>query len=496
MELHYKKNNLLQEQADVYVVTVFKDKINYQKILKEIDKKLNKKIISFLSTNQTAQELGQITSFPVGTELKAKHLFILGLGNKKSFNVDVLRSQVANICRKANSLKLESLAFSLEETFEATGKKNDAIQAFSEGLFLGQYAFDKHKTENRKVDIKSISLHKLQKGNTQLIEKLLDRGRIFADATNLRKDLANEPANFMTPTKMSEVALKIAEENNLDCQIINKSAAEELGMGSYLSVAAGSNQEPKFIILKYTHKNATNKPIALVGKGITFDTGGISLKPSAGMEEMKGDMSGAATVLGVMQAIGAIKPKLNVIGIAPCTENMPGGKATKPGDVVYAMNGKSIEVLNTDAEGRLVLADALAYAVQEKCSAIIDIATLTGAMMISLGSVRTGVFANNDKLYDKLEKASVKANEPIWRFPLDEAYGKMIISNVADIKNVGEREAGSITAAKFLEHFVKKTPWIHMDIAGVMSVKQSRGELSKGMSGNPVRTLINLVCDY
>ena len=291
--------------------------------------------------------------------------------------------------------------------------------------------------------------------------------------------------------KEKKLETAISRLDNLDV-----SAAEELGMGSYLSVAAGSNQEPKFIILKYTHKDATNKPLALVGKGITFDTGGISLKPSAGMEEMKGDMSGAATVLGVMQAIGAIKPKINVLGIAPCTENMPGGKATKPGDVVYAMDGKSIEVLNTDAEGRLVLADALAYAVQEKCSAIIDIATLTGAMMISLGSVRTGVFANNDKLYDKLEKASIKANEPIWRFPLDEAYGKMIVSSVADIKNVGEREAGSITAAKFLEHFVKKTPWIHMDIAGVMSVKQSQGELIKGMSGNPVRTLINLVCDY
>ena len=498
MNLQHKKNSILREKANAYIITVFDKQTTIHKSFKEIDKKINNKITKLIKDNKLKTGAGSITEFPVSGELNADYLFVISLGEKKQFNVDVLRTQTANVFRRIDSMKLNSVAFSLEEVLSSTSKKNEAYQAISEGIFLSQYSFKKHKTKvaNKGTTINEITVHASDEKNSNTAQKMLERGKIFAISANLTKDLANEPANYMTPTKLAETALEIADLHGLDCQIINKAAAKELGMGSYLSVAAGSNQEPKFIILKYTHKNAKNKPVALIGKGITFDTGGISLKPSAGMDEMKGDMSGAATVLGVMNAIGQLKPKINVIGIAPCTENMPGGKATKPGDVVYAMDGQSIEVLNTDAEGRLVLADAISYAVKEKCSAIVDIATLTGAMMISLGSVRTGVFANNDALFEKINKASQKSNEPIWRMPLDEAYGKMIISNVADIKNVGDREAGSITAAKFLEKFVGKTPWAHMDIAGVMTVKQSKGEWTKGMSGNPVRTLIHMICDY
>tara|TARA_Y100000996_G_C22541493_1_gene650192 strand:- start:638 stop:2134 length:1497 start_codon:yes stop_codon:yes gene_type:complete len=498
MKLQHKKNSILREKASAYIITVFDKEPLLHKSFKEIDKKINNKITKLLKNKTMKTSLGSINEFPVSGELNADYLFVVSLGEKKQFNIDVLRTQTANIFRKIDSMKLNDVAFSLEEIMSITNKKNEAYQAVAEGIFLSQYSFKRHKTKisNKETAINKISIHSSGEKNSNLIQKMLNRGEVFATSANLTKDLANEPANYMTPSNLAETALEIAEAHGLDCQIINKSAAKEMGMGSYLSVAAGSNQEPKFIILKYTHKSAKNKPVALIGKGITFDTGGISLKPSAGMEEMKGDMSGAATVLGVMNAIGQLKPKINVVGIAPCTENMPGGKATKPGDVVYAMDGQSIEVLNTDAEGRLVLADAISYAVKEKCSAIVDIATLTGAMMISLGSVRTGVFSNDDTLFEKLDKASKKSNEPIWRMPLDDAYGKMIISNVADIKNVGDREAGSITAAKFLEKFVGKTPWAHMDIAGVMTIKQSKGEWTKGMSGNPVRTLIHMICDY
>ena len=458
MKLQHKKNSILREKASAYIITVYDKQPSLHRYFKEIDKKINNKITKLLKNKKLKTNQGSINEFPVSGELNADYLFVVSLGEKKQFNIDVLRTQTANIFRKIDSMKLNDVAFSLEEIMSATNKKNEAYQAVAEGIFLSQYSFKRHKTKisNKETTINSISIHSSGEKNSSLIQKMLNRGEVFATSANLTKDLANEPANYMTPSNLADTALEIAEAHGLDCQIINKAAAKEMGMGSYLSVAAGSNQEPKFIILKYTHKSAKNKPVALIGKGITFDTGGISLKPSAGMEEMKGDMSGAATVLGVMNAIGQLKPKINVVGIAPCTENMPGGKATKPGDVVYAMDGQSIEVLNTDAEGRLVLADAISYAVKEKCSAIVDIATLTGAMMISLGSVRTGVFSNNDMLFEKLDKASKKSNEPIWRMPLDDAYGKMIISNVADIKNVGDREAGSITAAKFLEKFVGK----------------------------------------
>ncbi|PZC40454.1 MAG: leucyl aminopeptidase [Chloroflexi bacterium] len=498
MNLIYKKNKLIQEKADAYVISIFNNQKTFSSDLKSIDIKLKKKLTALLKSGDIKTEIGKITTINLLGEFNAKQLFIVGLGDEKKITIDNLRTQIASVCRTINNFKLTSAAFDISNLLINSQKKNDAIHAIAEAIGLSQYQFTKHKThaKDKPITINDVTFHGISHINLKTIDKLIKQGLIFAQAANLTKDLANEPANYMTPSKLAEIALDIADKHSLQCEIINKNAAKELKMGSYLSVASGSNEEPKFIILKYQHKEATNKPVAIVGKGITFDTGGISLKPSAGMDEMKGDMSGAATVLGVMQAIGELKPKLNIIGIAPCTENMPGGKATKPGDVVYAMDGQSIEVLNTDAEGRLVLADALSYAVKEKSSAIIDIATLTGAMTVSLGSVRTGVFSNNDKLFEKLVSASTKANEPIWRFPLDEAYGKMIVSNVADIKNVGEREAGSITAAKFLEKFIGNTPWIHMDIAGVMTVKQSKGEWSKGMSGNPVRTLVHLLLSY
>ena len=279
---------------------------------------------------------------------------------------------------------------------------------------------------------------------------------------------------------------------SLECTIIERAEAERLKMGSYLSVANGSAQPPKFIVLSY--RGAGNgRPIALVGKGITFDTGGISIKPAENMDAMKGDMSGAAAVIAAIGALARLRAKVNVLAIAPCTENMPGGNATKPGDVVYAMDGQSIEVLNTDAEGRLVLADGLAYARQQGATTLIDVATLTGAMSVALGAVRIGTFANNDRLYQELERASAASGERIWRMPLDAEYFDLIKSDVADMKNTGGAPAGSITAAKFLERFAGETPWAHLDIAGVMDSTGDRGEIVKGNSGKPVRTLVHFV---
>jgi len=318
----------------------------------------------------------------------------------------------------------------------------------------------------------------------------VEEGVILGEMTNYARDLQNEPANLMTPTIMAARAQQLAAELGLECSIIERAEAERLKMGSYLSVANGSAQPPKFIVL--TYRGAGNgRPIALVGKGITFDTGGISIKPAENMDAMKGDMSGAASVIAAIGALARLKAKVNVMAIAPCTENMPGGNATKPGDVVYAMDGTSIEILNTDAEGRLVLADGIAYARSKGATAILDVATLTGAMTVALGSVRTGVFCNNDRVMAEVERAAAAADERVWRLPLDQEYDDQIKSDVADIKNTGGRPAGSITAAKFIERFVGTTPWVHFDIAGVMAKSSDSGVWVKGMSGNPVRTLIH-----
>ena len=363
----------------------------------------------------------------------------------------------------------------------------------AEGIVLGLYRFDKHhtKAEDRPSgSIDSVTLV-LPGSRAAALRRGVEQGLITAQATNLARDLENEPANMMTPAIMARRAQEIASTYDVECTIIERAEAERLGMNSYLSVSNGSIQPPKFIVLNY-RGGGRARPIALIGKGITFDSGGISLKPGAGMPAMKADMSGAATVIAAMEAIAQLKPRTNVMMIAPCTENLPSGSATKPGDVVYAMDGQSIEIDNTDAEGRLVLADALAYAKSEGASALVDVATLTGAMGVALGSVRIGVFANNDRLWNELERASAVTGEKLWRMPLDDEYNRQIKSDVADLKNTGGRLAGSITAAKFIEAFAGDTPWAHIDIAGVMSAGSDRGIQVKGMTGIPARTLIQL----
>jgi len=318
-------------------------------------------------------------------------------------------------------------------------------------------------------------------------------GRIIADGTCLTRDMSNEPANIMTPTRMSEIARQVADSDGLDIEILEQEDMESLGMGALLGVAKGSHQPPKLIVLKYTgDPEHPSDNLGFIGKGITFDTGGISLKPAGGMENMKGDMTGGASVIGTMQAIARLKPKLNLTGIVPATENMPGGEAQRPGDIVRAMDGKTIEVINTDAEGRLVLSDAIVYARQNGINRIVDIATLTGAIVVSLGKICTGVMGNDQDLINKVISAATSAGEKMWQLPMYDEYDEQLKSNVADMMNVGGRDAGSITAAKFLSKFAGDTPWVHLDIAGTYRSDSDKGHMVKGSSGVPVRTLIDL----
>jgi leucyl aminopeptidase len=314
----------------------------------------------------------------------------------------------------------------------------------------------------------------------------------MAEATSLARDMVNEPANFFTPTRMAELAKEIANKYSLGFTVFNSRDMEAMGMGALLGVARGSSEPPKLITLNYKGDESSKNSLGFIGKGITFDSGGISIKPSEGMGEMKDDMAGGAAAIAALSAIAQLKPKVNVTAIIPATENLPSGTALKPGDILRAMNGKTIEVISTDAEGRLILADALSYAVKQGLSPLVDLATLTGACRVALGDGYSGAFTNNQELMDKVIKAAAKAGEKIWQMPLPEEYKEQLKSEIADIKNTGDRYGGAITAALFLTEFLDATPWVHLDIAGTASSSKGSGYSVKGATGVGVRTLVEL----
>jgi len=324
------------------------------------------------------------------------------------------------------------------------------------------------------------------------VEQGCKRGAISARAVNLARDLINEPANYMTPSDLVKVAEGLAKSNSLQLTVLGREQMKKEGMGALLGVAQGSNQPPKLIIMDYRGDETSSKTIGFIGKGITFDSGGISIKPSENMKDMKGDMSGGAAVMAALSGIAQLKAKINIKALIPATENLPGGKAIKPGDIVKAINGKTIEVVNTDAEGRLILADALGYAVKQGVSPLVDIATLTGACHIALGDLCSGIFGNDQEFIHKLIQAGEDAGERIWQMPMYEEYKEQNKSDIADIKNTGGRYGGAITAAKFLSEFIDDKPWAHIDIAGTFDSDKEKGYLVKGATGVGVRTLINL----
>ena len=310
--------------------------------------------------------------------------------------------------------------------------------------------------------------------------------------------MVNEPANRLTPSVMAEAAGRMASEFHLECEVLDRAQMEKLGMGALLGVAQGSAEPPALIVLRYRpeHPAAGGPHLGLVGKGVTFDTGGISIKPADGMEKMKYDMAGGAAMIGAMQAIAQIRPSIPVTAFIPCVENMPGSRAQRPGDIVTAISGKTIEVINTDAEGRLILADALVYARRQGCTHLVDAATLTGAIVVALGHLNVGLFANNDDMRDRVLSASKSEGERMWNMPLEHDYKDYLKSAFADIANVGGRWGGAVTAAMFLKEFAEDTPWVHLDIAGTAWLDDEKPHLAKGPSGVPVRTLVRLAMDW
>jgi len=430
------------------------------------------------------------------TGLKARRLLLVGGGKAKDFSLSELRKLTGTAVRFLKPRQIRSLAFLLPDL--ASGAA-DAVKAAVEGAYVGNFDPDTYKSDRKDQLIQEITLLAPAGTDRGALEKALAEARVMGESQNFTRELVNEPGNRMTPTMLAERARKMVAEVNsphLAIEVLGPEKIRELKMGAFWSVAQGSDEPAQLIVMRYSPPGAPEKPVlGLVGKGITFDSGGISIKPADGMEKMKYDMAGGAAMLGAMRAIALLQPKVKVIGIVCATENMPSGKAQKPGDVQIAMSGKSIEIINTDAEGRLVLADGLAYARQLGATHLIDAATLTGAVVVALGGVNAGVFANNDDMYARFEKAEQRAGEKMWRMPLDDEYRELIRSGIADIKNTGGRYGGAISAAMFLKEFVEDTPWIHLDIAGTAWTEEAKSWIALGPSGIAVRSIVEFVKD-
>jgi leucyl aminopeptidase len=427
-------------------------------------------------------------------ELKAKRLLIVGLGKKAKATVHGVRSAAGTAVRFSKPRGIRELVFALPETeLVATGA---AARATVEGGFLGDYDPDTYRSDRKDLSVKSFTV--AAPGADQMaVQAGFGEGVIVGESQTFTRTLVNEPGNKLTPTILGQRAAAMAAEVGLACEVHSTAKLAELKMGAFLGVAQGSAEPPALIVLRYEPEGVKDGPLlALVGKGITFDTGGISIKPAEKMELMKYDMAGAAAMLGAMRAIALLRPKVRVLAIVCSAENMPDGKAYKPGDVVTAMSGKTIDVINTDAEGRLVLADGITYARQLGATHLIDAATLTGAVVVALGTHNAGTFSNDDETYAKFQAALATSGEKFWRLPLGEEYADQIKSDIADIKNTGGRHGGAITAAEFLHTFAEDAPWIHLDIAGLAWIEDSRPYVAKGPSGFAVRSILEWVRSY
>jgi len=441
-----------------------------------------------LASGEVAGKLFEINLLHKPAGLKAKRLLLVSGGSAKTFSNYELRRIAGTAVRTLKSRGLRSFALVAPPSLGA----EDAARAIVEGAYVGNFDPDYYRSDRKDQKIDALTI--VASGDKNALEKAANEAQIVGESQNFTRDLVNEPSNRMTPTILAERAKKMSGEVGLKCEVYGADKIKEMKMGAFWSVAQGSDEPPALIVMTYEPAGAPSKPVlGLVGKGITFDTGGISIKPADGMEKMKYDMAGGATMIGAMRAIALLKPKVKVIGIVCATENMPSGKAQKPGDVQIAMSGKSIEIINTDAEGRLVLADGLHYAKQLGCTHLVDAATLTGAVVVALGFNNAGIFANDDDMYNRIHSANQKAGEKMWRMPLDDEYKEQIRSSIADIMNTGGRWGGAITAAMFLKEFAEETPWIHLDIAGTAWMEDQKPWIAKGPSGIALRSLVEFV---
>ena len=448
--------------------------------------------------------------------LAAKRLLIVGLGKQAKATLHAVRNASGTAVRFTKPRGIRELTLVLPEN-NSIGPLHAMARAAVEGAFVGDFDPDTYRSDRKDLSVQGFTVVAPAGSERAAVEAGLNEGVIVGESQNFTRSLVNEPGNKLTPTVMGQRASAMAQEVGLACEVHSAEKLHELKMGAFWSVAQGSAEPPALIVLRYEPEGVTDGPIqhptdkdpsagppvlGLVGKGITFDTGGISIKPGDNMEKMKYDMAGGAAMLGAMRAIALLKPKVRVIAVVCAAENMPDGKAYKPGDVVTAMplasdrSGKTIDIINTDAEGRLVLADGLTYARQLGATHLIDAATLTGAIGVALGLINAGAFSNDDPTFEKFQAALVLSGEKFWRMPLGDEYADMIKSDIGDIKNTGGRYGGASTAAEFLHTFTEDTPWIHLDIAGLAWNDENKPFLAKGPTGVAVRSILEWVRSY
>ena len=492
MKLHVSGEKPERARVDALVLPLYSDSAASASV-EAVDRKLGGVIDELRSSGEIKGRDGEEYTLPaVNGKLGAKRVIVIGLGSRADVTPASLTRYAGIGVRAAARRNLGTLAIVLPDglPFDLA----EAGEAATEGALMATFDPSPYRSR-RELKPDSVKSVTLIAGGSSAAKQLGDgvaRGLVLGEAANLAREMVNTPANDMTPTHLAERAKALAKKHKMKVTVLDTPAMKKLGMGSFLSVAAGSSQPPKMIALEYRGDPKSKTVLGLVGKGVTFDTGGISLKPALDMDAMKGDMAGGATVIAAMSAIAQLKPKANVIGIVAASENMPGGRATKPGDVVRAMNGKSIEIINTDAEGRLVLADGLCWARKLGATHLVDIATLTGAAVVALGHTTTGVMSNDRELVDLFHKASRPFGERYWELPLFPEYAELIRSAIADMKNSGGRPAGTIFGAMFIKEFVDDRPWIHLDIAGTSWAEKDAGHIVKGPTAVGLRPMVAL----
>ncbi len=494
MKINVVAGKIEKQKTGAAIMPVFDDG-KLGRVAERIDKALGGAVQRLIKRGDFKPKVGAVSLIYPDGKIAAERLLLVGLGKKDDFTLDRLRQAAG----KAAPFARNSGAAGIALVADGLGQEaQEVAQALTEGSVLGLYRFLKYKTNDengRGKEIREITILTENAASRPAMQKGVKIGEVIAESAVMVRDMVSHPSADMTPAIMAAKASEIAKRYGMKLRVLDRKQMEKLGMGALLGVAAGSAQPPKFIIVEY--RRGGKKPfIALVGKTITFDSGGISIKPAENMDKMKDDMSGGAAVLGALRTAAELKLPLNIVGLLPATENMPSGSAYKPGDVLRTLSGQTIEVLNTDAEGRLILSDALAYACRYKPAVIVDIATLTGACGIALGNEASGMLGNNDAFKQKLREAGEKTGERLWELPLWDAYYEQIKSDVADMKNTGGRQGGVITAAALLSKFVQKYPWVHLDIAATSWTEKDRPYTPKGATGVGVRLLTQFLRDY
>ncbi len=494
MNVNISVGDFRSAEVDALVVGVFEGEASTRSgIVNAVDEALDGSIRRLLDLGDFEGKHKQTAVLYTQGAVTAPRLALVGMGKSDEFDAEKAREAAGEVACQLRDLGVKTIAIPTP-----SDAPPEMIQAATEGSLLALYQFNQHKTEGLDdvKELDAITFLISDASGKSALDEAVALGSAIAGGTILARDLSNQPGNKLTPTALAEKAREVADTTGLSCEIFDLAELKKKGFGTLLAVAQGSQEEPRFITLEYVPEGEKRDTVVFVGKGITFDTGGISLKPGKGMEEMKHDMSGAAAVLGAMQVVGKIKPDLHVVGLIAATENMPSGTAIKPGDVVTSYSGKTVEIINTDAEGRLVLADALGYAKRYEPQAVIDLATLTGAVIVALGNLTAGMMGTDQALMNRLQAAGEKTHERVWQLPLWDDYDEQIKSNTADAKNIGDGTAGTIAGAVFLKKFADGYPWVHLDIAGTAWDMKGSSYVPKTASGYGVRLLVQLAQDW